>query len=32
MISQRYILQSKTSEVMWSCNVTSIEHDGEKSE
>ena len=29
-IRQRYIARNKTSEVMWSCNVTTIEHEGEK--
>ena len=30
IIRQRYILQNTTSEVMWSCNDTAIEHEGEK--
>ena len=29
MMSQRCILQNTTSEVMWSYNVASIEHEGE---
>ena len=28
-IGHRYILQNTTSEVMWLCNVTTIEHEGE---
>ena len=30
ILRQRYILQNTTGEVMWSCNVTTIEHDGER--
>ena len=30
IIRKRYMLQNTTGEVMWSCNVTTIEHEGEK--
>ena len=30
IIGKRYTLQNTTGEVMWSCNVTTIEHEGEK--
>ena len=30
IIRKRYILQNTTGEVMWSCNVITIEHEGEK--
>ena len=30
ILIKRYILQNTTGEAMWSCNITTIEHEGEK--